>query len=87
MKKLFAILMILVFALGLAACNRVACERYCDCIERNSGDSCVDDCLDDLDDEDATCRRKFRSYTRCLNRNDCDYEECEDEAEEMADEC
>ena len=84
MKKVMVILMIAVFAMLSAGCNKLACERVAECVE---GDFDVDQCVEDVREEDASCARAFRSYARCLNREDCDDSACSDEIEKMMDEC
>ncbi len=77
------------FAMG---CNRIACERMEECMEDWYGDYYdidfdVDECVDDANDEDAGCEIAFRKAMRCLNKEDCDMEECNDDFEDMEDKC
>jgi len=76
------------FAMG---CNRIACERMAECVEDWYGyemdDDAIDDCVDDVNDEDAGCEIAFRKAARCLNKEDCDAQDCEDEVEDAMDKC
>ena len=64
-------------------CDKLACERLADCVEGLD----VDQCKEDVEEEDASCRRAFRAWARCLNNEDCDFEACSSEESDMADEC
>ena len=83
--------LLFVMALVLGGCNSIACERMADCVEEWYGESVsdadIDECVDDLQAEDYSCRKAYRSFARCLSREDCDENACYDEAEEVVDEC
>lgn len=93
MKKVMTLLLAVGFAFAFSACNKKACKRAYECLEEDgydldmSEDEYVEECEEDLDEEDKDCQRAFRSVARCLDRNDCDETECMDEAEELFDAC
>ena len=95
MKKFLSVALTIFLAFTFSACTKKACERICECLEEEledlglgfDEDDCIDDCTDDTKDEGGDCRKAIRDYGRCLKSENCDFDDCDDEDEEVYDEC
>ena len=84
-KKTIFVVLVFLPVLFVCGCNKIACERMRECYGGSDDD--VDECVDEIKDEDYDCRKSFRAYARCLNKEDCKEEKCGDEAEDLMKDC
>ncbi len=72
--------------------TRDACETYGQCIYDWYGSYYdfnfdASECADEVEEESASCASAFRDAMRCLDRSNCNADDCESQAEDMMNEC
>ncbi len=86
MKKVVMLVCFSFIFLTISACNQKACKRMCECADDDSK-SCVDDCMDDMDKLGDDCQKATRTFAKCWEKNNCNAEDCESEAQDFMSEC
>ena len=82
--KCWELVIAIALSAGFAGCAEATCEKICDACS-GYGD-CMDECKDEYNDGDSSCKSKMRDFADCVDDNGCDLS-CAGEVDNVLDEC